>query len=258
MVSPQTGGLMVSDVPDLTVSAMIDVHGLVKSFGSRSVLKGIDLEVTQGESLVLVGPNGAGKSTLLRILATLSKPTAGSVRLAGFGLADAPNEMRQRVGFLSHQPLLYGELSGEENLRFYGRMYEVTELEQRISALLDRVGLTSRGRDLVRTYSRGMRQRLAIARTLLHDPPVLLLDEPYTGLDLPAARMLDALLREMGASSRTVLLTTHSLEQGLRRSRRAAILANGRIVYQMNEKDWDPDRFREEYERQTADDGWGR
>lgn len=241
--------------PHMTIHdgrAMIQVRKLVKSFGDHLVLREMDLDVAQGECLAVVGPNGAGKTTLLRILAALSKPSSGSVRLAGFDLANGAEEIRRHVGFLSHQPLLYGDLSGVENLCFYGRMYDVASLEERIAVLLHRVGLESRRHDLVRTYSRGMRQRLAIARALLHDPPVLLLDEPYTGLDLQAAEMLDAILRETGVDSRTVLLTTHNLEQGLRGSHRAAVLINGKVTYQMSEKDWNLGRFREEYERQVA------
>lgn len=249
------------------MSAMIEVHKLVKSFGGHLALQGVDLDVAEGECLALVGPNGAGKTTLLRILAALSKPSGGSVRLAGFDLADGAKEIRRRVGFLSHQPLLYGDLSGEENLRFYGHMYDVPKLEERVAAMLRQVGLEPRRHDLVRTYSRGMRQRLAIARALLHGPQVLLLDEPYTGLDLQAAEMLEAILREVGVGSRTVLLTTHNLEQGLRGSHRAAILVNGKVTYQMRrtrtgavrrtvrEKDRDLDRFREEYERQAVRGG---
>jgi ABC-type multidrug transport system ATPase subunit len=131
-------------------------------------------------------------------------------------------------------------------------MYNVVSLEERVAVLLHQVGLTARRRDLVRTYSRGMRQRLAIARALLHDPPVLLLDEPYTGLDLQATGMLDTTLREAGGGSRTVLLTTHNLEQGWKGSHRAAILVNGRIMYQMSGEDRDLDTFREEYERQVG------
>jgi heme exporter protein A len=231
---------------------MIRVRKLVKSFGDHLVLRQVDLDVAQGECLSLVGPNGAGKTTLLRVLAALSKPSSGSVRVAGAHPASGANEIRRRVGFLSHHPLLYGDLSGEENLRFYGRMYDVAGLEERIAGLLHQVGLTRRRQDLVRTYSRGMRQRLAIARALLHDPPVLLLDEPYTGLDLQAAEGLDAMLREASVGSRTVLLTTHNLEQGLRRSHRAAIMINGTVTYQMDKKDWSLDGFREEYDRQVA------
>ena len=134
-------------------------------------------------------------------------------------------------------------------------MYDVVSLEERVALLLHEVGLTPRRHDLVRTYSRGMRQRLAIARALLHDPPVLLLDEPYTGLDLQATEMLDATLRETDAGSRTVLLTTHNLEQGLRGSHRTAVLVNGQITYQTRDEERDLDRFRAEYERQVVAGG---
>jgi heme exporter protein A len=234
---------------------MIEARGLVKSFGHHLVLKGFDLDVAEGECLTVVGPNGAGKTTLLRVLAGLSKPTRGSVRIAGLDLADGAQEMRRRVGFLSHQPLLYADLSAEENLRFYGAMYDVANLEERITGLLEWVGLEHRRHDLVRTYSRGMRQRLSVARVMLHDPPLLLLDEPYTGLDLRAAEILDALLLRGGADSRTVVLTTHNLDQGLRLSQRALILVNGQVTYLMDERDWDQERFRREYQRQTAGSG---
>jgi len=236
---------------------MIEVRRLVKSFGDHPVLRELDLEVAQGECLALVGPNGAGKTTLLRILVGLSKPSSGSVHVAGVDLADGANEIRRHIGFLSHQPLLYGDLSAAENLRFYGRMYDVVSLEERIALLLHQVGLAPRRHDLVRTYSRGMRQRLAIARALLHDPPVLLLDEPYTGLDLQAAEMLDATLREAGVDSRTVLLTTHNLEQGLEGSQRAAILVRGQITYQTSDEERDLGRFRQEYVRQVVSRGRG-
>lgn len=234
---------------------MISVRQLTKSFGDHLVLRGVDLDVAEGECMVLVGPNGTGKTTLLRIVAALSKPTAGSVCLAGIDVADGAVEVRRRVGFLSHQSLLYGDLTGEENLRFYGRMYDVANLEERMVAMLRQVGLESERHDLVRTFSRGMKQRLAIARALLHDPPVLLLDEPYTGLDRQAAEMLDAVLQDAGIGSRTVLWTTHDLERGLQVSRRAAILVDGGVACQMSGENWDPDGFRQEYERQTASGG---
>jgi heme exporter protein A len=234
---------------------MIDARGLAKSFDDHVVLRGMDLHVVSGKCLALVGPNGAGKTTLLRILATLSKPTAGSVRIAGIDLADGAAEIRQKIGFLSHQPLLYGDLSAQENLRFYGRMYDVANLHERISSMLRQVGLERNRHDLVRTFSRGMKQRLAIARALLHDPPVLLLDEPYTGLDQQATGILDAVLRDVGPSSRAALLTTHDLEHGLSVSHRVAVLVNGKIAYEMDEGERDPDRFRQEYEKQTTGDG---
>jgi heme exporter protein A len=228
---------------------MIEVRGLVKSFGSKVALEGVDLDVAEGEFLTLVGPNGAGKTTLIRILATLTKSTEGSVRVAGYDLAGQGTEVRRRIGLASHQTLLYGDLSAEENLRFYGRMYEVPELEQRITALLQRVGLEHRRHDLVRTFSRGMQQRLSIARALLHDPAILLLDEPYTGLDQQAAEVLREVLVSLGGRSRTVLMTTHNLERGLELCDRAAILFNGRIVYQADKSDLDVASFREAYRR---------
>ncbi len=233
---------------------MIHVRGVTKSFGHRVALHGIDLDVVQGECLALVGPNGAGKTTLLRILSTLSRPTAGRVAFDGLDLADSAAEIRRRVGFLSHQPLLYADLSAEENLRFYGRMYDVAHAEERIGELLEWVGLARHRRDLVRTFSRGMNQRLAIARALLHDPPVLLLDEPYTGLDRQAAERLDVLLQEVGLGTRTALLTTHDLERGLSISQRVAVLVEGRIVYQMDRSNWDPEALRSAYEGRSQGD----
>lgn len=228
---------------------MVRVRGLVKSFGGRVVLHQVHLDAAPGERLVIVGPNGAGKTTLLRILATLSRPTSGSAQVAGFDVVGAPDEVRRRIGFLSHQPLLYEYLSAEENLRFYGQMYDVPDLNERSKYLLQQVGLYQRRTELVRTFSRGLRQRLAIARALLGNPSVLLLDEPYTGLDQQAEEALDALL--CAEDSRTVLLTTHSLEQGLRLGTSIVMLIQGHVVYQMGQTDWDPERFCLEYRRRA-------
>jgi heme exporter protein A len=215
-------------------------------------LRGLDLDVSQGECLALVGPNGAGKTTLLRILAALSKPTAGSVHVAGIDLDEGAIPVRRQIGFLSHEPLLYGDLTAEENLLFYGQMYDVADLKERISFMLRQVDLERSRHGLVRTFSRGMKQRLSIARALLHDPPVLLLDEPYTGLDRRSAAMLDRVLQEAGGSSRTVLLTTHNLERGLGSSRRVALLLNGGIAYEMDERNWNLDGFQEVYEQRAS------
>ena len=228
---------------------MIEVHGLVKSFGSKTALQGVDLDVAEGESLTLVGPNGAGKTTFIRILATLTRPSKGSVRVAGRDLTRQGPEIRRHIGLVSHQTFLYGDLSAEENLRFYGRMYDVPELESSIRSLLQRVGLEHRSLDLVRTFSRGMQQRLSIARALLHDPALLLLDEPYTGLDQRAMEMLREVLTDLAGKSRTIVMTTHNLERGLESCDRAAILANGRIVYQAGKDDLDVAGFREAYRR---------
>jgi heme exporter protein A len=228
---------------------MIHVRGLVKSFGDHVVLDSVDLEVREGESLALIGPNGAGKTTLLRILATLSRPSAGAVRVAGADVDEESIAVRRQIGFLAHEPLLYDDLSARGNLRFYGRMYDVPNLDEQVAALLLRVGLERFQSELVRTFSRGMKQRLAIARALLHDPALLLLDEPYTGLDSQAAGMLDAVLKEAAGSSRTVILTTHSLERGLRICRRVALLIQGRIVEQMEAGEGDVERLGQVYAR---------
>jgi heme exporter protein A len=226
---------------------MIDIRKLVKAFGSRAVLKGVDLTVSEGEFLTLVGPNGAGKTTLMNVISTLTKPTGGQVRIAGYDLADGAVQLRRQIGLVSHKTLLYDDLSAEQNLRFYARMYDVPNADDRIETVLRQVGLWGRQRDPVRTYSRGMQQRLAIARAMLHEPPILLLDEPDTGLDQHAAAMLSELLHEVGATRRTVLMTTHNLERGLALGDRVAILAGGRITYQASKSDLDTERFRKVY-----------
>jgi heme ABC exporter ATP-binding subunit CcmA len=210
---------------------MIEVRQLRKAFGLRPVLRGVDLDVAPGECLALMGPNGAGKTTLMRILSTLSTPTTGQVRVAGLPLPAAAGDVRRRLGVVAHHTLLYSDLTAEENLQLYARLYALRHPALRISAVLEQVGLARRARDLVRTLSRGMQQRLAIARALLPEPTVMLLDEPYTGLDPQAAAMLDALLQSMAASGRTVLLTTHDLPRALAVANRVAILSNGLIVH---------------------------
>ncbi len=210
---------------------LIRIKGLRKVFGRHRVLRGINIDIEAGSSVILLGPNGAGKTTLLRILATLAKPTSGDVEIAGVSVNDNPEGIRQYLGLVSHAPLLYGDLSAEENLEFYGRLYGVPDTDERQNDLLHRVGLYHRRKDLVRTFSRGMVQRMAIARALLHNPPILLLDEPDTGLDPQAAEMMTNLLREIGGSERTIVMTTHHLERGLELADRVAILAQGKLVF---------------------------
>lgn len=214
--------------------AMIEAVKVTKVFGLRPVLRGVDLAVQEGEFLTLFGPNGAGKTTFLRIISTLSRPTGGRVWLAGAELPRQAEAARAALGVVSHQPLLYGDLSAEENLRFYARMYNLPpELRNaRITAVGRAVGLHKRMGDLVRTFSRGMQQRLAIARAILHDPPVLLLDEPYTGLDQDAAAILGDVLAEVATRGRTVMMTTHNIARGLALADRVAILSHGKIAYE--------------------------
>jgi heme exporter protein A len=210
---------------------MIEARGLRKSFGLRPVLRGVDLDIAPGECVALLGPNGAGKTTLMRILATLSKPSAGTVRVAGLPLPDCAAEVRQHLGVVSHHTLLYSDLTAEENLSFYARLYGLPQPAARIGAVLEQVGLARRRRDLVRTFSRGMQQRLAIARALLPDPAVMLFDEPYTGLDPEAAQMLDTVLRTVAQAGRTVLLSTHDLPRSLALADRVVILVRGVLAH---------------------------
>jgi heme ABC exporter ATP-binding subunit CcmA/heme exporter protein CcmB len=210
---------------------MIDVANLTKSFGPRQALAGVNLRIAPGECVVLVGPNGAGKTTLLRILATLTRPTSGEVRIAGLDPAKAGADARRRIGFLSHRTLLYDDLTAEQNLAFYARMYAIPDAEARINALLERGGLTARRHDLVRTYSRGMQQRLAVARAVLHRPALVLLDEPYTGLDPLAADALTSLLTDLTDEGCTLLLTSHDLQSDITANRRVVVLNRGRIIY---------------------------
>ncbi len=208
---------------------MITVKKLVKRFGLKTVLRGLDFEVQEGEFVALLGPNGAGKTTFLRVLGSLSRPTMGEVRVAGFRLPIQAAAVRRSLGVVSHLPLLYGDLTAEENLQFYGRMYGVIDLHQRIDENLELVGLGSRRRDLVRTFSRGMQQRLAIGRAILHDPEVLLFDEPHTGLDQDACDMLDGLLRKVASQGRTVVMTSHDLARVEDLASRFDVLSRGVI-----------------------------
>ncbi len=206
---------------------MIQVQKLVKRFGPLTVLRGLDLQVAEGDFVALLGPNGAGKTTLLRILASLARPTSGNVQVAGCQLPGEGAFLRSQLGVVSHQPLLYGDLTAAENLTFFSRLYGVSG--DRIDEVIDLVGLTSRRADLVRTYSRGMQQRLAIGRAILHNPRVLLLDEPHTGLDQDAGEILDRILRDVALEGRTVVMTSHDLVRSAGLANRVVLLTKGKI-----------------------------
>ncbi len=242
--------------------AMIELRKLTKAFGSKAALRGIDLRVAPGESLVIFGPNGAGKTTLIRILASLSRPTSGKVLIGGLDLATHADGIRRYLGVVSHAPLLYDSLTAEENLRFFARLYNLPAPGERIAGLLEQVGLSGRRHDLVRTFSRGMVQRLAIARALLHDPLVLLLDEPDTGLDPQAAEMLHGLLVQLsktppageGEPARTIVTVTHSIERGLAIADRVVILVGGQIAFEGRTAGLTPASFRPIYDRCVGGD----
>ncbi len=230
----------------------IEAHGLTASYGWTTALADIDLRVAWGERLSVFGPNGAGKTTLIRVLASLLRPSAGDLRLGGLRPWDYPSAVRSLLGVVAHSTYLYEELTVAENLRFYGRLYGVPDLEDRVGSMLEKVGLYGRRDERVGSLSRGMQQRLAIARAVLHDPPILLLDEPETGLDLQAFQMLEGLLQSGGQGPRTVVLTTHNLEQGLRLGQRVAVLVRGRLAYQADAADLGPADLREIYRRAVS------
>ncbi len=213
------------------MSAIIEIHALVKAYGLQPVLRKLDLTIERGQFVALLGANGSGKSTLLRLLTGLSKPTSGTIRVGGWELPREASAVRAQIGMVSHKPLLYENLTARENLLFFARLYDLSDTEDRIKRGLERVGLTRRGEDLVRTYSRGMLQRLSIARALIHDPHVLLMDEPYTGLDQDAAATLDSLMRDAHSEGHTIVMTTHELDRASTLAGRAIILTRGVIGY---------------------------
>jgi heme exporter protein A len=209
----------------------IRVRGLTKRFGLRAALDRIDLDVARGEFLTLFGPNGAGKTTLIRCLATLSHASAGRVEILDQPVQTAEASLRCKVGVVSHSSFLYGALTARENLTFYARMFGVEGAETRVIAVARDVGLEDRLDDPVRTFSRGLTQRCSIARALVHDPEILLFDEPFSGLDPVAAATLHGILREAHAAGRTVLMTSHDLRRGRELADRFLILRSGRIAH---------------------------
>ncbi len=230
----------------------IEARGLEKSFGERRALRGIDLQVSRNECLVIFGPNGAGKTTLLKILSTLMKPSAGSVRVDGIDIRDKPVHIRRKISLVSHQTFLYDDLTVFENLKFYGKMYDIVDLEKRIREVVSWVQLESRLHDRVGTLSRGLQQRASMARAVLHNPSILFLDEPEVGLDPRASAMVRDVLGDIDSASRTVVMTTHNLERGLELGDSIAILDRGRVVYEASRRELSAADFREIYDRYTG------
>jgi heme exporter protein A len=217
---------------------LITVRKLDKTFGARWALRNVSFQVSQGEIVALVGPNGAGKTTMLRIIATLSRPNDGSIDIGRIPLAQHPNAARSSIGFVGHQTFMYDDLTAEENLTFYARLYDIANIPQRVREVAQRVGIEHRLGDVTRTLSRGLQQRLTLARMLLHQPAVLLLDEPYTGLDKLAADLLDQIMIDAKKEGRGILFSTHDLERGLAICDRALIMSAGRLKYDLPRGEW--------------------
>jgi len=218
----------------------IQARGLARSFGAVGALEPLELTVPAGEAVLLLGPNGAGKSTLLRLLATLLRPTSGSLRLFGESPGNGEAALRRRIGFLSHQTFLYDHLTGRENLLFYGRLYGLPDPGAAAEEALRAARLLPRGGDCVGTYSRGMQQRLAIARAFLHRPELVLLDEPFTGLDRESARHLEGRLREEAALGRTQVIATHDYGRSLGASDRVLLLRDGVVALDRRAREVEP------------------
>jgi len=231
---------------------VIEVKGVTKVFGRKLILKGIDFAVKEGESLTILGPNGAGKTTLIKLLATLLKPSSGSIRIAGFDIRDSSMQIRRSIGVVGHQTYLYDELTAYENLKFYGNMYDVPNLDERIHHIISEIGLETRLHDRVSTLSRGMQQRLSIARATIHNPPIILLDEPETGLDQHASKMLVEILDALYSNKRTVVMATHNMERGLEIGNHVMILSEGKIAYEESKQSLNLASLREAYQHYTG------
>jgi heme ABC exporter ATP-binding subunit CcmA len=210
---------------------MIEIERLVKAFGILPVLRQLNLTVERGQFVALLGPNGSGKSTLIRLLSGLSRPSSGTIRVGGWELPREAAAVRGQIGLVSHKPLLYENLTARENLAFFAQLYNIEAPGKKTGTLLERVGLARRADDVVRTFSRGMQQRLSIARALIHDPHVLLFDEPYTGLDQDASARLDTLLSEAHGEGHTIVMTVHQFDRVISLSSRVVILSRGNIAY---------------------------
>ncbi len=228
----------------------IETKKLTKVFGDRKALDKVSIEVPEGAFLSIFGPNGAGKTTLVRTLATLSRATSGTALVAGFDAKEEPDKVREHIGLISHNPMLYPDLTAMENLMFTAQLYGVVNAEERVRELLRAVELDHRRFDVVRTFSRGMTQRLSIARALMNDPDVVFLDEPYAGLDPHAVEIFDGLIEQL-RDGRTFIMVSHDLQKGYDVCTHALVLARGRVVSYAPKEDIDFEQFRQLY-RETV------
>jgi heme exporter protein A len=218
---------------------LVRLTALTRKFGPVTAVRQVDLDIRQGDFLAIFGPNGAGKTTLLRMIASLLPPTSGRVDFLGEGASSG----RRLVGYVSHQTLLYNELTGRENLLFYARLYSLPSPSSAAERMLEEIGLGEAADLPVRGYSRGMKQRLTLARALIHEPQLLLLDEPYTGLDQHGSRLLTRMLARLREDGRTVLMITHNLSEGLELATRVLIQHKGRLAFQASREEVDRVEF---------------
>lgn len=232
----------------------IAARGLEKSFGPVGVLRGLDMIVSAGEVFTIFGPNGAGKTTLIRVLATLTRLDGGEMTINGFDPSKHRERLRTTVGVVLHESLLYGDLTGRENLRFYSKMFRIADPEGRIDTVAARMNVAHRLDEKVRNLSHGLRKRVTFARALLHRPKLLLLDEPESGLDQRTLRLFEELLADYRAAGGAVVMTTHSLDEGLAVADRIAILARGRFTFTAERKNVTHDEMSGIYDRFSGDE----
>ena len=235
---------------------IIEARGLEKNFGFKTALRKVDLFLKKGDCLALFGPNGAGKTTLIQILCSLMRPTSGTVKLAGLDTQLNREVLHKIIGVIAHDTFLYNNLTAAENLKFYGMMYNVPQLHEKTEELIKLVGLNEYINDQVQTFSRGMKQRLSVARAIIHDPMILFLDEPYTGLDQHGSEDLKQLLMQFRDQGKTIILTSHNLSRGLELCNQVAILKSGALIYQENISKINKDDFKQIYLKLTGEKAW--
>ncbi len=234
-------------------STILATRNLTKTFGRVTALDSLSLTLERGEFLTIVGRNGAGKTTFLKIVSSIIRSYTGEVFLFGGNLKESGDGMRRRIGFVSHESLLYKDLTVRDNLVFYARMYGVENPDRKIDDMIGRIGLEAKSPVPVRALSRGMRQRLSLARAFIHEPRLLLLDEPFTGLDERASEILDAFLGEFVDGGGTVIMVTHNIERGWAHAGRSAVLERGTIAYEAFVRETSFNTFRDEYRRILSD-----
>ncbi len=231
----------------------IEARGLNKKFGYKTALRNVDIFLKEGDSLALFGPNGAGKSTLIQVLCSLLQPTSGSVRIAGYEARRDREALHQIIGLIGHQTFLYPYLTAYENLKFYGSMYGVARLNDRISEVLDLVGMSDYRNDAIQNFSRGMQQRLSIGRAIIHEPMIIFLDEPFTGLDQQGSEDFIKLILQFRGQGKTVIMASHHLHLGLELCDRVAILKSGKIVYLQDVAHISKNDFKQIYKKQVGE-----
>ncbi len=236
-----TNGILTGVAPALLV------RGLRKGYGRHPVLWHLDLSVGWSECLVLFGGNGAGKTTLLKVISTQARADAGTVSVAGYDVRSHTAEASRHIGLVSHRHMLYEDMTGMENLRFYGRMYGLQDTRQRIDEVLNAVKMEQRAQQRVRNLSNGQQKRLSIARAILHRPSLLLLDEPESGLDTEGVDLLGSLVRQWTANGGSVLMTTHDIQRGFEWADRVAVLSGGAVVFDGATQHLDPANFSRVY-----------